>query len=71
MERHYEGNNILLLESGAHAKSIQICFAFLNIYGGFNIWQDLEHTGRITAGKLARYIAIAHVRKVSSLQMCR
>ena len=35
MEKHYEGNNILFYESGAHSKPT---IAFFNIYGGSNIW---------------------------------
>ena len=38
MEKHYEGSNILFLESGALSKSLQICIAFFTIHGGFNIW---------------------------------
>ena len=38
MEKHYEGSNILFLESGALSKSLKICIAFFTIHGGFNIW---------------------------------
>ena len=38
MEKHYEGSDILFLESGAHFKSLQICVAFFTIYGGSKIW---------------------------------
>ena len=34
MEKHYEGSNILFLESGAYSKSSQICIAFFAIYNG-------------------------------------
>ena len=68
MERHYEGSNILFLESGTQSKSSQTFFAFFIIYGGSNIWLDLENTGRVTAGKL---LATADVQKTSFLQMCR
>ena len=39
MEKHCEGSKILLLESGAYSKSLQICIAFFTIYiyGGSNI----------------------------------
>ena len=43
MEKHYEGSNILFQEPGAHSKSSQIFNAFFNIYGGSNIWKDLEY----------------------------
>ena len=36
--KYYEGSNILLLESGAHSRFLQICIAFFTIYGGSNIW---------------------------------
>ena len=37
-EKHCEGTNILLLESGALSKSSQILIAFFTIYGGSKIW---------------------------------
>ena len=37
MEKHYEGSNILFLESGGHFKSLQIYVSFFTIYGGPNI----------------------------------
>ena len=52
MEKHYECSNILFLKSGAHSKPSQICVALFIIYGGSNIFQDLEYTGRVTVGKL-------------------
>ena len=38
MEKDYEGSNILLLESGALSKSLQIYIAFFTIYDGSTIW---------------------------------
>ena len=38
MDRHYEGINILFLESTAHSMSLQICISFLIIYSGSKIW---------------------------------
>ena len=38
MQKHYEGSNVLFLESGAFSKSLQICIALYTIYGGWNIW---------------------------------
>ena len=32
-------------ESGALSKSLQICIAVFTVYGGSNIWQDLEYMG--------------------------
>ena len=37
MEKHYEGSNVLFLESGAHSKSLQISVAFFTIYVGSHI----------------------------------
>ena len=51
MEKHYEGSNILLPESGSHSKFLQNCVDFFTIYGGSNIWQDLEYMGRVIVGK--------------------
>ena len=69
MEKHYEGSNTLVLELEAHSKPLQICFTFFNIYGGSNIWYDFEYTGRVATDKSPSYIAIAHVQKVSFLQI--
>ena len=38
MKNHYNGSNILFLESGAQSKSLQTGFAMLIIYGASNIW---------------------------------
>ena len=67
MEKGYDGSNILLLESGVHSKSLQICTAVFTICGGSNIWQDLEYTGRVSVNFL--YRISAHVKKISLLRM--
>ena len=61
MKNHYNGSNILFLESGAQSKSLQTGFAMLIIYGASNIWSDLEYTGKVRADKLTMNITIAHV----------
>ena len=38
MERYYEGNHILFLESRGQSMSLQICTSFLPIYSGSDIW---------------------------------
>ena len=69
MERHYEGNNILFLESRAHSRSLQICISFVTIYSGSNIWQDLEYMRRVTVIIVDKWLArninsTAHVQKI-------
>ena len=46
MEKHYEGSNILCLESGALSKSLVISIAVSTIYGRSYIRQDLEYMGK-------------------------
>ena len=46
MEKDFEDRNILFLKSGAHSKSLQICIVFFTIYGGSNIWKNLEYLGK-------------------------
>ena len=47
MKKHYEVSNTFFFKSGAHSKFLQICIAFFTIYGGSNIWQDLEYMSNI------------------------
>ena len=53
MERHYEGNHILFLESTAQSMSIQICISFFTIYSGSNICDLVRswiYMRRVTVG---------------------
>ena len=48
MEKHYEGSNILLLESGVYSKSLQIWIAFfpIYVYGGLTFLKILKIYGK-------------------------
>ena len=70
MEKRYERSKILCLEYGTHLNSSQICIAFFSIYGGSDIWQDLEYAGRVTVGVNYLY-SYSSRAKISFLKMRR
>ena len=46
MEKHYEGSNILFLESGVLSKSLQICIAFLSFMVNLTFAKISEYLGK-------------------------
>ena len=69
MERHYEGSNILFLESRAQFMYLQVCISFFTIYSESNICEDLEYVRRVTVSVVGKWLARninspAHVQKI-------
>ena len=69
MERHYEGSNILFLESRAQSMYLQVCISFFTIYSESNICEDLEYVRRVTVSVVGKWLARninspAHVQKI-------
>ena len=66
MGKHFEGNNILNLKSGAHSKSSETCIPYLPFKVDLTFGKYLEYMGRLNA-----CIAVAHEQKIYFLQMGR